>query len=120
MVNEPCFVRGGVLQVAACDPDYDGPTDNLEWDLCTLRVLVGDLATIVMVSDGDVLRNIPVKFLRLPPDTIRKRERPESYSEEPPQERPVTALRPRPRPAQFRRCHSLRRRSESRCMRFSA
>ena len=50
-----------VLEVADCDPDYEGPLDDIDWSLCTLVLEKPQCANIRMVSDGDIVCDVPLR-----------------------------------------------------------
>ena len=97
------FTPRCVLEVADCDPDYEGPLDDLDWSLCTLVLEKPECANICMVSDGDIVRNVPLRFLREPQELTRKRDRTRSYIEDEPQQSAHVLRAPSPARASSQR-----------------
>lgn len=105
------FTPRCVLEVADCDPDYEGPLDDLDWSLCTLVLEKPECANICMVSDGDIVRNVPLRFLREPQELTRKRDRTRSYIEDEPQQSAHVLRAPSPaRRGRVWSCQQMRRR----------
>ena len=96
MASAVLFPAKSVLEVADCDRDFDGPTEDLEWSLCVLVKQGDGCATVRMVADSDIIHDIPLNFLRLPLDTARKRNKPSSYNEEQPEDTRIPRAPPSP------------------------
>ena len=96
MASAAPFPPNSVLEVADCDHDFDGPTEDLDWSLCVLVKQGGDCASVRMVADSDLIHDIPLYFLRLPRDAARKRNKPSSYNEELPAETCISRAPPSP------------------------
>jgi len=87
----------GVYEVAACDDDFEGAMEDIEWELCVVRGVGDGTVTVQMVSDSEIIQHISMGFLRLPVEQVRRRGAPLAYSEtESATKRPRLTINPEP------------------------